>query len=71
MSNQVWSLLLVTSTTSVLPSQWPRESPIHSLMSPADVRTAVERDDAVAVVVVVGDQHRARETAGSGTRPDS
>ena len=31
MSNHVLSLWLVTSTTSVLPSHRPRESPIHNL----------------------------------------
>ena len=36
----------VVSTTSVSPSQWPRESPIHCRIAVRHVRAAVHRDDA-------------------------
>ena len=35
------------STTSVLPSQCPRESPVHCWMPPRQTWPVVERDDAV------------------------
>ena len=44
----------VVSTTSVSPSQWPRASPIL-LDGGADVRPAVERDDARVVHHLVAD----------------
>jgi hypothetical protein len=69
MANQVWSLLLVTSTTRVLPSQCPRESPIQSLMSDPTCGR-VERDHAVAVVIVVGHHHGAGN-CWSWNAPDS
>ena len=45
------------STTSVLPSQRPRESPFHVRMLVPDVRTPVERNDARFVDHLVDDRH--------------
>ena len=49
-SNTLLSLLLATSTTSVLPSQWPRESPIHAWY-PSLGMLALHMDDTVGVHV--------------------
>ena len=47
---------LVVSTTSVSPSQWPRESPFHWLMPAPMLRAAVQGDDA-NVVDHLGENH--------------
>jgi len=46
------------STTSVLPSQWPIESPIKQADILAQVRTPVQVDDAAGVVVIVQNHDR-------------
>ena len=52
----VRSVRFVVSTTSVSPSQCPRESPSHSLIVGADVRPAVERHDPRLVNHLVDDR---------------
>ena len=51
---------LVVSTTSVLPSQRPRASPMYCRIAGREVRPAVERNHARVVHHLVGDGHDAR-----------
>ena len=55
------------STTSVSPSQWPRESPIVTTACARQRLAAVERDDARLVHHLVADGHHARRSARSRT----
>ena len=55
----VWSVKFVVSTTSVVPSQWPRESPRYCRISRAHA-AAVGVDDARVVHHLVADGDHAR-----------
>jgi hypothetical protein len=61
MANQVWPLLLATSTTSVFLSQCPRESPIQSLMSPPACGRPSSGMTRYAVMVVVRESPPSRK----------
>ena len=55
-----WSLKPVVSTTSVSPSQRPRESPPYCRMASGTCGTPVERDVADVVDVLLQDDHEVR-----------